>query len=154
VALLWSSVRYAELKQAAREANDADKLAALDQRLRRSGVLREASGLRATLVWSHPDAGVALWASHPRLPMTRPQDLSPELGLESFDVPEPEDGSYRLEVRRRGEFRTAVDAKLVIVWREGTPEEQVRIVPLRFEPGKDRLHAFTIAGDALTEVTP
>ncbi|MCU0675689.1 MAG: hypothetical protein MUE69_23215 [Myxococcota bacterium] len=154
VALLWSSVRYAELKQAAREANDAEKLAALDQRLRRSGVLREASGLRATLVWSHPDAGVALWASHPRLPMTRPQDLSPELGLESFDVPEPEDGTYRLEVRRRGEFRTAVDAKLVIVWREGTPEEQVRIVTARFEPGKDRLHAFTIVGDALTEVTP
>lgn len=154
VALLWSSVRYAELKQAAREANDAEKLAALDQRLRRSGVLREASGLRATLVWSHPDAGVALWASHPRLPMTRPQDLAPELGLESFDVPEPEDGTYRLEVRRRGEFRTAVDAKLVLVWREGTPEEQVRVVTLRFEPGKDRLHAFTIVGDALTEVTP
>lgn len=154
VALLWSSVRYAELKQAAREANDAEKLAALDQRLRRSGVLREATGLRATLVWSHPDAGVALWASHPRLPMTRPQDLAPELGLEAFDVAEPEDGTYRLEVRRRGEFRTAVEAKLVLVWREGTPEEQVRIVSIRFEPGKDRQHAFTVVGDALTEVTP
>ncbi|MCB9620155.1 MAG: hypothetical protein H6724_11990 [Sandaracinus sp.] len=154
VALLWSSVRYAELKQAAREANDAEKLAALEQRLRRSGVLREASGMRATLVWSHPDAGVALWASHPRLPMTRPQDLAPELGLESFDVPEPEDGTYRLEVRRRGEFRTAVDAKLVMIWGEGTAEERVQIVPLRFEPGKDVQHAFTVVGSTVTEVTP
>lgn len=152
VALLWSSVRYAELKQAARDANDAEKLAALEQRLRRSGVLREASGLRATLVWSHPDAGLALWASHPRLPITRPQDLAPELGLESFDVPEPEEGTYRLEVRRRGEFRTATDAKLVVVFGEGTAEERVRIVPLRFEPGKDVQHAFTVVGTELSEV--
>ncbi|MCA9611285.1 MAG: hypothetical protein KC586_00870, partial [Myxococcales bacterium] len=113
-----------------------------------------ASGMRATLVWSHPDAGVALWASHPRLPMTRPQDLAPELGLESFDVPEPEDGTYRLEVRRRGEFRTAVDAKLVMIWGEGTAEERVQIVPLRFEPGKDVQHAFTVVGSTVTEVTP
>lgn len=154
VALLWSSLRFAELRQQARDASDAEMLAALEQRMRRSGVLREASGLRATLVWSHPDAGLALWAAHPRLGLTRPPDLASELGLEAFDVQEPEDGRYRLEVRRMGDHRTAVSAKLVVVWDEGGEGERVEIVELRFEPGRDRKRAFHLEGRNLAEVTP
>ncbi|MCA9578335.1 MAG: hypothetical protein KC668_23040 [Myxococcales bacterium] len=153
-ALLWSSVRFAELRAAAHAANDADGLAALVARMRRSGVMGQASPLRASLVWSHPDANVGLWASYPGLGLTRPTDITPEYGIEAFDVREAEDGTYRLEVRRQGERHlTAVEAKLVVVWREGADDERVEVRSLRFE-GDQRAYGFTIAGDTLSEATP
>ncbi|MCB9629977.1 MAG: hypothetical protein H6725_21600 [Sandaracinaceae bacterium] len=150
-ALLWSSVRFAELRAAARAANDADGLAALVARMRRSGVMGQASPLRASLVWSHPDANLALTAGYPGLGLSRPVDLTPEYGIEVFDVREVEDGTYRLEVRRQGERQlTAVEGKLVVVWREGADDERVEVRTLRFA-GDQRAYGFTIEGDALRE---
>jgi len=148
-ALLWSSVRFAELRKAARDAHDDAKLAALAQRMRRSGVLREAGAMRVSLVWSHPDAGLSLWASHPGLSLVRPDDLSPEYGLEAFDVREQEGGAYAIEVRRTGgDARTAVEGKLVVVWNEGTASEKIEVVPLRFDI-THRAYAWRVTGDAL-----
>jgi tetratricopeptide (TPR) repeat protein len=156
-ALLWSSVRYAELRKAARDANDAAKLAALGQRMRRSGVLREAGAVRVSLVWSHPDAGLSLWAGQPGGPLARPDDLAPEYGLEAFDVREQEPGLYAIEVRRTGgDPRTPVEARLVVVWDEGTASEQVTVVPLRFDATHRaqawRLRARAFADAPLSEV--
>lgn len=156
VALLWSSVRFAELRKEARAEGDAERLEALEARMRRSGVLRQASGLRATLTWSHPDAGLSLWAAHPRLGLTRPTDLAPEYGLEAFDVEEQEDGRYELEVRRaepaRQRHRTDVVAKLVVVWNEGQEDEKVEVRELRFDGERERL-AFHLEGRELEEVS-
>ncbi len=150
-ALLWSSVRYAELRKAARDAGDSAKLAALAQRMRRSGVLREAGALRVSLVWSHPDAGLSLWAGHPDGLLARPDDLSPEYGLEAFDVREQERGFYALEVRRTGgDPRTAIDARLVAVWNEGTASERVVVVPLRFD-ATHRAQAWRIRATAVED---
>lgn len=148
-AILWSSVRLAELRNAARQGGDADRLRAYLSAMRRGGVQREAGDLRATLVWAHPDADLSLYASHPGLSLSRPNDLSPELGLEAFDVREREDGNYRLEVRRgTRDSLTAVDAKLVVVFREGRADERIVIIPLRFAEGVAR-RAFTIEGDSV-----
>jgi len=141
VALLWSSVRFAELRQEA----SGEELDALLARMRRSGVLRIASGVRVTLVWSHPDAGVSLWAGHPGLGLTRPTDIYPEYGLEAFEVAEQESGAYRFEVRRAGESLAPVEAKLVVLIGEGTEEEHLEVVPLRFE-GEARTRSFTLTG--------
>jgi Ca-activated chloride channel family protein len=150
-ALLWSSVRYAELRKAARDAGDSAKLGALAQRMRRSGVLREAGALRVSLVWSHPDAGLSLWAGHPDAPLARPDDLSPEFGLEAFDVREQEPGAYAIEVRRTGgDARTAVEARLVAVWNEGTASERVTVVPLRFD-ATHRAQAWRIRATELED---
>ena len=150
-ALLWSSVRFAELRAAARAANDTDGLAALVARMRRSGVMGQASPLRASLVWSHPDANLGLWAGYPGLGLSRPVDLTPEYGIEVFDVREVEDGTYRVEVRRQGERHlTTVEAKLVVVWREGAADERVEVRNLRFT-AEQRSFGFTIAGDTLSE---
>jgi Ca-activated chloride channel family protein len=158
-ALLWSSVRYAELRKAARESNDAAKLAALGQRMRRSGVLREAGALRVSLVWSHPDAGLSLWAGQPGGPLARPDDLSPEYGLEAFDVREQEPGAYAIEVRRTGgDPRTTIEARLVAVWNEGTASERVTVVPLRFDATHRaqawRIRATELADAPLSEAAP
>lgn len=150
-ALLWSSVRFAELRAAARAANDTDGLAALVARMRRSGVMGQASPLRASLVWSHPDANLGLWAGYPGLGLSRPVDITPEYGIEVFDVREVEDGTHRVEVRRQGERHlTPVEAKLVIVWREGAADERVEVRNLRFT-NDQRSFGFTIVGDALSE---
>jgi len=150
-ALLWSSVRFAELRAAARAANDSEGLAALVARMRRSGVMGQATPLRASLVWSHPDANLGLWAGYPGLGLSRPVDITPEYGIEVFDVREVEDGTYRVEVRRQGERHlTAVDAKLVVVWREGAADERVEVRNLRFT-AEQRAFGFTIAGDTLSE---
>lgn len=153
-ALLWSSVRFAELRKRARDADDHEKLRALVARMRRSGVLREAGDLRVSLVWSHPDAMLSLWAGHPGLGLTRPTDITPELGIEAFDVREQEGGTYKLEVRRAGrDHLTRVDAKLVVVWKEGTNEERIEVVPLRFERDR-RAFAWTLSGTTLAEAAP
>jgi len=151
-AILWSSVRLAELRDAARHAGDAAKLRDYTAAMRRGGVLREASQLRATLVWAHPDADVSLFAAHPGLGLSRPTDVSPELGLEAFDVREREDGTYRLEVRHAGrDGLTSVEAKLVVVFREGRADERIVIVPLRFTAGAST-HAFVIEGDDVRDL--
>jgi len=150
-ALLWSSVHFALLRKAAKEAHDDDRLRALDSRMRRAGVLREAGDLRVSLVWSHPDAGLSLWASYPGLRLSRPEDIDPEMGIEAFDVTEQEDGHYGVEVRRPpGHHMTAIDAKLVIVWKEGTPEERIEIRPLHFE-GQTAAYAFALDREDVQE---
>nr|MDQ3037495.1 hypothetical protein [Myxococcota bacterium] len=127
---------------------------ALLSRMRRSGVLREAGELRVSLTWSHPDAQLALWAAHPGLTPTRPEDLAPELGIEAFEVAEQEDAPYRIEVRRSSRDRLgAVDAELVVVWNEGRADERIEIVPLRFEAERAAM-AWTITGTTLTEAQP
>ncbi len=149
IAQLWSSVRFADLRQNA--GGDADQLNALLARMRRSGVLRGAGALRVSLVWEHPDADIALWAAHPGLPISRPEDLDAELGIEAFDVTEQETGTYRIEVRRTSTDRVGtVHGRLVAVWNEGRPDEQVEIRPLEFGPGAPT-QAFTITGLTLAE---
>jgi Ca-activated chloride channel family protein len=154
-AILWSSVRFAKLRAAARAEGDQDKLAALLARMRRSGVVREAGDLRVTLTWSHPDAQLSLWAAYPRLGLSRPTDIVPEHGLEALDVPEAEDGRYRIEVRRampaEGQGQTTVEGELVLVWNEGTDEEKVEVIPLRFAPGEPLAVAWALEGRTLTE---
>jgi Ca-activated chloride channel family protein len=150
-ALLWSSVRYARLRQAA-EGN-AERLRDLDRRRRGSGVLREAGALRVTLVWSHPDAQLGLWVGLPGLSPTRPYDLSPEYGLEAFHLEEQEAAPYRFEVRRQAteDDLTAVTAQLVVVWNEGEDDEQIELVDLTFDRGRDH-YAWTLTGRTLSSV--
>lgn len=153
-ALLWSSVRFATLRKAARDAGDDEKLNAVLSEMRRSGVLRESADLRVALVWSHPDAGVSLWASNPgsRYVM-RPSDIAPEYNIEVFDVPEQESGAYQIEVRRPGDHLTDVSAKLVVLIGEGTADEVIEVRELSFARGAEKF-AFQVQGRALSEVTP
>lgn len=152
-AILWSSVRLAELRLAARQSHDETKLRTYLGAMRRGGVLREAGDLRATLVWEHPDADLALYAAHPGLGLSRPTDVSPELGLEAFDVRERESGIYRVEVRRgtRDSLGTA-RAKLVVVMREGADDERIVVVPLELRGGP-LTRSFVIEGDDVRDVT-
>jgi len=151
VAQLWTSVRLAKLRRAAREADDAERLDALERRIRRSGVLTAAGDLRVTLVWSHPDAQLGLWAAHPGGSLARPLEIAPEHGIEAFDVPEQEDGAYRFEVRRADpESPTDMQAQLVLVWHEGQDDEVIRVVDLDFSGGRDG-YEWTLDGSALTE---
>ncbi|MFK7985439.1 MAG: VIT domain-containing protein [Sandaracinaceae bacterium] len=148
VAQLWTSVRLAKLRSHARENSNDDRLEALERRMRRSGVLRGAGDLRATLAWSHPDAQLALYAAHPGQTLARPHEIAPEHGIEAFDVPEQEDGTYRVEVRRADpDAPTDMAAELILVWNEGGEDEVVRVVPLSFTDGRAR-YAFAIDGQA------
>jgi len=152
-AILWSSVRLAELRAEARAAGDSARLRAYFDAMRRGGVLREAGALRATLVWSHPDADLALYAAHPGLGLARPNDLSPDFGLEAFDVRERAEGAYRIEVRRGAhDTLTRVQAKLLVVFREGHADEKVVIVPIEFGPGEG-VRSFVVEGDTVNPAT-
>ncbi len=152
-ALLWSSVRYARLRKAARDAGDEDRLEQLDRGVRRSGLLREAGALRVSLVWSHPDAQLSLWVGLPGLSPTRPYDISPEYGLEAFHLEEQEPATYRFEVRRSAdeEDLTEVTGQLVLVWNEGEEDEQIELVDLTFERGRTQF-AWTVTGRSLSQV--
>ncbi|UJR84828.1 AgmX/PglI C-terminal domain-containing protein [Sandaracinus amylolyticus] len=154
IAQLWSSVRFAKLREDARRNSDEARLASLVARMRRSGVLRGAGDMRVSLTWSHPDAQLALWAAHPGLSPTRPEDLAPELGIEAFDVAEQESAPYRIEVRRSSRDRLgAIEGELVVVWHEGRPDERIQVIPLRFDAER-RAMAWTITGTTIAETTP
>jgi hypothetical protein len=142
------------LRRAARAEEDSEAMRALLARMRRGGVLGEAGAFRASLVWSHPDAGLSLWASHPGLGLTRPSEIAPEHGIEAFDLEEQESGAYRLEVRRAGEDHLgAMEAQLVILWNEGQEDEKIEVIPLRFDAGQ-RAYAWTIQGREIEEASP
>jgi hypothetical protein len=154
VAQLWTSVRFAQLRSAARERGDDEALTALRSRMSRSGVLHGARPFRATLTWSHPDARLSLWAAYPGAPTTRPADIAPEFGIEAFDVAEVVPGTYRIEARRLGTDRLGtVEAQLVLVWNEGREDEEVRIVPLTFDP-THASYAWTVNERTVTEASP
>jgi len=154
VAALWSSVRFAELRKAARTGGSEEQLQALGMRMRRSGVLRTAGAMRVSLVWSHPDANLGLWAAHPGLSLTRPDDLYSELGIEAFDVAEQEAMPYRIEVRRNVRDRLGtIEGRLIVVWNEGQVDEQIEIIPLSFD-AEHRALAWTISGRTLAEAAP
>ena len=151
VAQLWTSVRLAKLRDAARSSNNEERLDALERRMRRSGVLTGAGDLRVTLVWSHPDAQIAMWTAHPGQSLARPDEITPEHGIEVFEVPEEEDGAYSIEVRRSdASSPTALEAELVVLYHEGRDDEVIRIVPLHFSDGRDR-YAWSIRGNELAE---
>ncbi|MBZ0119811.1 MAG: hypothetical protein K8H88_22675, partial [Sandaracinaceae bacterium] len=133
--------------------SDEARLGALEQRMRRSGVLREAGDVRVTLTWSHPDAQLSLWTAHPGRVAARPSDLAPEHGLEAFDVAEQEDGDYRVEVRRADPSSPQpLEAELVLVWHEGQRDEVVRVVPLAFREGREG-YRWSLRGSELREIT-
>ncbi|MCB9598121.1 MAG: AgmX/PglI C-terminal domain-containing protein [Sandaracinaceae bacterium] len=145
-ALLWSSVRFAALRHA---TEDAERLARIRRRMRRSGVLSQSVPLRVTLTFAHPDAHVALYVARPGEPLARAEDIDPEHGIEVFESREPDLGAIRLEVRREiDDATTAVDAELLVVWNEGGDEERIEVVPLRFE-GEPQARAFTLEGRRL-----
>jgi hypothetical protein len=105
-------------------------------------------------VWSHPDANVSLWTAHPGLSLSRPDDLYSELGIEAFDLAEQEPATYRVEVRRDVRDRLGtVEARLVLVWNEGQPDEQIEVVPLTFDP-EHRAYAWTLTGRDFTPASP
>jgi hypothetical protein len=152
IAQLWSSVRFAELRQNA--GTDTDQQNALLARMRRSGVLRGAGAMRVSLVWEHPDADLGLWAAHPGLPISRPDDLDAELGIEAFEVRDQESGTYRIEVRRTSSDRVAtVHGRLFVVWHEGQPDQRVEIREMEFGPNAPT-QAWTITGQTLTALPP
>jgi hypothetical protein len=153
-AMLWSSVRFAELRKDARERGAQNDLDALLMRMRRSGVLRNARALRVSLVWSHPDANVSLWTSDPGLSLSRPDDLYSELGIEAFDLAEQEPAAYRVEVRRDVRDRLGtIEARLVVVWNEGQADEQIEVVPLTFD-AEHRGFAWTLTGRDFSPAAP
>ncbi|MFK7985943.1 MAG: VIT domain-containing protein [Sandaracinaceae bacterium] len=153
VATLWTSARYAQLMHAA--SGDADRTEALSRRRRRSGVLSHASALRVSLTFAHPDAQLALWVGMPGYRPSRPTDISPQHGLEVFDLAEQEAGAYRIEVRRTSDGSALaaeaapVEAVLVVVWDEGRSTEQIRVFPLRFDAGQEA-RAWSLSGRAIT----
>ncbi len=154
IALLWSSVRFAKLRKQAREAGDETLLKNLTERMRHSGVLREAGSLRIALIWSHPDARISLWTAYPNSRLIRPTDIAPEYGIEALDVVEEQSGTYRVEVRRgKGELRTAIDAELLVIFNEGKRDEEILLLPIRFEKDTPAF-AFHLEGRDLREVQP
>jgi hypothetical protein len=107
-----------------------------------------------TLVWSHPDAQLALWGGLPGLSATRPNDITPEYGLEAFDLEEQEAGTYTFEVRRSADENaelTPVTAQLVVIWNEGQEDEQIELVELSFDRERTT-YAWTLSGRTLTPV--
>jgi Ca-activated chloride channel family protein len=137
VALWWSSVRLALLRQAARDKNDAPELARLMGRTRRANVLADARPFRVFLTWAHPEADCELAVQLPGSLLSPATDLSPEHGIAGFTSRDPLQSAATVEVKRpQAAAGLRYQAQLLVVWNEGDKTEQVQIIPLDFGPGR------------------
>jgi Ca-activated chloride channel family protein len=136
VALWWSTVRQAELRQAARRKGDAAELARLQGRARRTGVLRDARPFRAFLTWAHPEADCELSAALPGAPLAPATEIAPEFGLAGVSSREPIRAPVLLAVQRAATGSPLrYRARLIVIWDEGAKTERLEEVPLAFGPG-------------------
>jgi Ca-activated chloride channel family protein len=134
-ALLWTTVRLAQLRADARTRKDDKQLMELLGRTRRSGVLANARPVRAILTWSHPEADLELWGAHPGWRPQRADELAPQFGIEAFGVRKVEKGTYTFEVRRVGRLKQrTLEAQLLVLWDEGETTEHLQVIPLSFKP--------------------
>ncbi|MDY0002129.1 MAG: VIT domain-containing protein [Polyangia bacterium] len=145
-ALLWSSVRLAELREEARQKKDDLTLAALIGRTRQSGVLAQARPLRVILTWAHPEADLELWGAHPGWRPQRADELGPQFGIEAFTLRSAPKGRYSFEVRRVGRRSTrTLEATLWVLWDEGEKEERLQRFQLTLAP-ETKVLRFAVEG--------
>jgi TonB family protein len=131
VALLWSSLRLAELREQARTVkgkDTAEELALLNLRARQSGIEGLYRPVRVLLTWAHPEADLDLRVAAPGESAGPAMDLAPQFGLlgwHSHKDATPK-GEYLVEVRRQDRARAiGYDVVLTVVVAEGQKDEQL-----------------------------
>jgi len=131
VALLWSSLRLAELREQARTQkgkDTAEELALLNLRARQSGIEGLYRPVRVLLTWAHPEADLELRVAAPGESAGPAMDLAPQFGLlgwHSHKDATPQ-GEYLVEVRRQDRARAiGYDVVLTVVVAEGQKDERL-----------------------------
>jgi Ca-activated chloride channel family protein len=158
VAVWWSTLRLALLRDDARRKSDSAELARLLGRTRRANVLHEPRPLHVFLTWAHPEADCELYIQLPGGPLEPATEVAPEFGISSAGSRDPIAGAATIEVRRPSSAAASglrYQAELVVVWDEGKPGadgEAIERRPLEFAPGRDA-YRFRVEGRKV-EVLP
>lgn len=132
VALLWSSLRLAELREQARTLkgkDTAEELALLNLRARQSGIEGLYRPVRVFLSWAHPEADLDLRVAAPGESAGPAMDLAPQFGLLGWhsDKAASSRGEYVIEVRRQDRARAiGYDVVLEVVVAEGQKDERLQ----------------------------
>ncbi len=131
IALLWSSLRLAELREQARTQpgkDTAEELALLNLRARQNGIEGLYRPVRVFLTWAHPEADLDLRVGAPGESPGPAMDLAPQFGLlgwHSHKDATPK-GEYVVEVRRQDRQRAiGYDVVVTVVVAEGQKDEKL-----------------------------
>jgi len=130
IALLWSSLRLAELREQARTQpgkDTAEELALLNLRARQNGIEGLYRPVRVFLTWAHPEADLDLRVGPPGESLGPAMDLAPQFGLLGWhsNKDATPNGEYVIEVNRQDRNRAiGYDAVLTIVVSEGHKTEK------------------------------
>ncbi|MFO0577638.1 MAG: VIT domain-containing protein [Polyangia bacterium] len=128
IALLYTELRLAELREEARGRADSEALARLLLRARETGAAGLARPVRAFLTWAHPEADLELRVAPAGETLGPANDLAPQLGLLGWHSGKSArtDVSYELEVRRVDRARgIRYPAVLTVIVDEGERGERV-----------------------------
>ena len=131
VALLWSSLRLAELRDQARVLkgkDTAEELALLDLRARQSGIEGLYRPVRVLLTWAHPEADLDPRVAAPGESAGPAMDLAPQFGLLGWHSHKDATplGEYSVEVRRQDRARAiGYDVVLTVIVGEGQKDERL-----------------------------
>lgn len=149
IALHYTELRLAELREDARSRNDSEALARLLLRARETGVAGMMRPVRVFLTWAHPEADLELRVAGPGETLGPANDLAPQLGLlgwHSAQSAKAED-TYEVEVRRVDRSRgIRYPAVLTVIVAEGEKGERVARVPLSLTEDKDTARFVLRAG--------
>lgn len=131
IALLWSSLRLAELREQARTQpgkDTAEELALLHLRARQNGIEGLYRPVRVFLTWAHPEADLDLRVGAPGESLGPAIDLAPQFGLLGWHSHKDASskGEYVVEVRRQDQKRAiGYDVVLTVVLSEGQKDEKL-----------------------------
>lgn len=137
IALLWSSLRLAELRDQARSrpGDQAEELALLGLRARQNGIEGLYRPVRVFLTWAHPEADLELRVGEPTETLGPAMDLAPQFGLIGWHSHKDASPKTELaiEVQRQDRARAiGYDAVLTVVVSEGQKDEKLFRNTFRF----------------------
>lgn len=154
IALLFSDLRLAGLREESRQKSDAETLARLQLRSQKVGALSLARPVRVLLSWAHPEADLELLVGGPDESPGPANDLAPQFGLLGWHSDKRASASepYQIEVRRVDKATgLRYPAELVVIVNEGEKSEQLFRVPLKLDE-KTPSARFTLRGGRLEPV--
>lgn len=114
------------------------------------------AGVRATLLWSHPEFHPTLWSNALGAPMPAP-DSDVSLGVSQVMLPSREDVFVEVrlepdEVERAA--RLSAEAVLTVIFDEAGEGEKIVKLPVRFVRNGRATQRFSVTGGQVREVVP
>jgi hypothetical protein len=155
IARVISSLTLAQMRVSARGGGDAGRLKEIMDRTKKSGILRDAAGLKIVLKWDHPDAAFDAAVKFPGGELSKPFKSAPSLGMVWLSEKGRPSGDILVQVERLpGSVLKESKATLTVLVDEGKEGEVLADVPVVATAKDKTKKAWTVTPDGKISEAP